>query len=195
MSSHSACVWFLFRKNMEDAHIACTEVAEVGHTHSDDMVGLFGVFDGHGGRLARVIRQAGGISLSICMPVTHTHTLWLAAWLADCHSLASCLSLVFCMWTKYSHASHTLPLSPTNSLTGWLQARRWPSSASCTSSKSSWRCRSSSTGTSPLPCARPFTAWTRCWRTRWVSEWVTDREREREREAARHDITYIQSVD
>jgi serine/threonine protein phosphatase PrpC len=37
------------RKNMEDAHIACTEVADVCHKHEGDMVGLFGVFDGHGG--------------------------------------------------------------------------------------------------------------------------------------------------
>lgn len=35
---------------MEDAHIACTEVADVGHAEREgDMVSLFGVFDGHGG--------------------------------------------------------------------------------------------------------------------------------------------------
>lgn len=36
---------------MEDAHIACAEVADVGHEENEgDMVGLFGVFDGHGGK-------------------------------------------------------------------------------------------------------------------------------------------------
>jgi len=40
-----------WRKNMEDAHIACTEVADVGHVEREgDMVSLFGVFDGHGGK-------------------------------------------------------------------------------------------------------------------------------------------------
>lgn len=34
---------------MEDAHIACTEVAHVGGDDDKDMVALFGVFDGHGG--------------------------------------------------------------------------------------------------------------------------------------------------
>ena len=34
---------------MEDAHIACAEVADVDGD-GGDMVGLFGVFDGHGGK-------------------------------------------------------------------------------------------------------------------------------------------------
>lgn len=37
-----------WRKNMEDAHIACAEVAKIDE--NGDMVALFGVFDGHGGK-------------------------------------------------------------------------------------------------------------------------------------------------
>lgn len=40
---------------MEDSHIACTEVANVGGPKDNgDMVSLFGVFDGHGGEWNKI---------------------------------------------------------------------------------------------------------------------------------------------
>ena len=64
------------RKNMEDAHIACTEVVEVGmEKNIGDMVGLFGVFDGHGGEWSlQPVSQSltESVSVSVSQPVSQS---------------------------------------------------------------------------------------------------------------------------
>ncbi|CAE7650338.1 unnamed protein product, partial [Symbiodinium microadriaticum] len=39
-----------WRKNMEDAHITCTDLAAIDKSMNDDNISVFGVFDGHGGK-------------------------------------------------------------------------------------------------------------------------------------------------
>lgn len=39
-----------WRKNMEDAHISCTDLAAIDESVNADNISVFGVFDGHGGK-------------------------------------------------------------------------------------------------------------------------------------------------
>ena len=97
------------RKNMEDSHIACTEVANVGGSNEEDMVSLFGVFDGHGG--TKIVYPQCIVCVCVCVCFAHGVSVSTGISVSIYLYLFHCVFFIFnsaTLSTLCSHTAHSL---------------------------------------------------------------------------------------